>query len=274
VFRSELDADSSLTDKQKKLLLAIPEEGAAAKTILAAVGVGRTVLKALVAKGLVSFGPAPSGAEPPGPDAAKPDAEARPTLSGEQESVVAALLATLQSREFAVRQLWGVTGSGKTEVYLRLISEVMGAGGGAIMLVPEIALTPQTIERVRSRFGDSVGVVHSGLPATERRREWARILGGQARVVVGARSAVFAPVTDLRLVVIDESHDGSYKQEEEPRYHARTIAQLRLRPRRGLLLEGSATPAVESMRDRSACLRLSKRATGEMPECTAIDMRG
>jgi primosomal protein N' (replication factor Y) len=139
--------------------------------------------------------------------------------------------------------------------------------------VPEIALTPQTIRRVKARFGGRVGVFHSGLPHKARLSEYRRVTAGEARIVVGARSAVFAPVADLGLIIIDESHDNSYKQEEEPRYRVKTVAQLRLADRGGLLLEGSATPAVESMARPEGRLRLSLRASGAPPEIEVVDMR-
>ncbi len=153
----------------------------------------------------------------------------RLTLWPEQEQAVAGLVAALDEPGLSSRLLWGVTGSGKTEVYLRLIAHALDTGRGAILLVPEIALTPQTIQRVRARFGSRVGVFHSGLPHAERVREYRRVASGEAPIVVGARSAVFAPVKDLGLIIIDEAHDSSYKQEEEPRYQVKTVAELRLR---------------------------------------------
>jgi primosomal protein N' (replication factor Y) len=166
-----------------------------------------------------------------------------------------------------------VTGSGKTEVYLRLIEQVLDDGAGAILLVPEIALTPQMVARVRTRFGDRVGVLHSGLTKSERVNEYRRIAAGIAPVVVGARSALFAPVPNLGLIIIDEAHDGSYKQEEEPRYHASTVASMRLASGSGLLVEGTATPTVESVARASVTLRLHRRAAGSEPVIEAVDMR-
>lgn len=265
--------DDGLTAKQRALLHAIPDAGGPARSICEEAGVGVTVLRALVRKGLVELGPVPEGVVTGGVGAGEEPEAAVPRLSREQEKVVRELVAAYDSPRFSSRQLWGVTGSGKTEIYLRLVARAVEQGASAILLVPEIALTPQMIERVRSRFGDRVGVVHSGLTSAERRREYARIVKGEATVVVGARSAVFAPLENVRLVIIDESHDASYKQEEEPRYHARTVGRLRLRANGGLLLEGSATPAVENMADTRKCLRLTKRAVGQQPECEAVDMR-
>jgi primosomal protein N' (replication factor Y) len=273
VAQDATPGEGLLTPKQRALLAAIPEAGGPAASICTQVGVGATVLRALVTKGLVELGLSPDGVATGLPGSERELEALAPRLSNEQEKVVRELVSAYESPGLSSSQLWGITGSGKTEVYLRLLGQAVEQGASAILLVPEIALTPQMIERVRSRFGELVGVLHSGLPSGERRREYARIAKGEATVVVGARSAVFAPVRDLRLVIIDESHDASYKQEEEPRYHARKVAQLRLERRGGLLLEGSATPAVENMADTAKCLRLSKRAAGQVPECETVDMR-
>jgi primosomal protein N' (replication factor Y) len=184
-----------------------------------------------------------------------------------------------ESRETpGVVLLYGVTGSGKTEVYLQAIAHVLNQGKGAIVLVPEIALTPQTVERFVSRFGDQIAVLHSHLSDGERHDEWHRIRGGKARVVVGARSAVFAPVTDLGLIVVDEEHEPSYKQDEVPRYHARDVAVVRGRLESCAVVLGSATPALESWNNT----RTGKYALAELPRrvdhCTmptvrVVDMR-
>ena len=142
--------------------------------------------------------------------------------------------------------LHGVTGSGKTEIYLQAIAQMLEEGKGAIVLVPEISLTPQTVRRFAGRFGDRVAVLHSALSDGERYDEWHRIRTGAARVVVGPRSAVFAPVADLGLIVVDEEHDPSYKQEETPRYHARDVAVVRARLEGARIVLGSATPSLES----------------------------
>ncbi len=142
--------------------------------------------------------------------------------------------------------LHGVTGSGKTEIYLQAIAGLLEQGKGAIVLVPEIALTPQTVRRFAGRFGDQVAVLHSALSDGERYDEWHRIRTGEARVVVGPRSAIFAPVTNLGLIVVDEEHDPSYKQDETPRYHARDVAVMRARFEGARIVLGSATPSLES----------------------------
>ncbi|NLO27500.1 MAG: primosomal protein N' [Actinobacteria bacterium] len=274
-----------LTAKQKALLEAIPVGGTAIAAVCEQVGVGPGVVRALAAKGLVEIRPRRPGEQAAGAGHGAQAAHDRgvgaqvawgvtgPPLRVEQERAVEALIRAYAEPGFSQRLLWGVTGSGKTEVYLRVVAHVLAEGAGAILLVPEIALTPQMISRVRARFGNKVGVLHSGLAQGERVTEHRRIASGEAPVVVGARSAVFAPVRDLRLIVIDESHDSSYKQEEEPRYHARTAAALRLRESGGLLLEGSATPAVEDMERGGERIRLTYRAAGAPPECEVVDMR-
>jgi primosomal protein N' (replication factor Y) len=142
--------------------------------------------------------------------------------------------------------LFGVTGSGKTEVYLQAIASELDNGRGAIILVPEISLTPQTVRRFAGRFGNKVAVLHSALSDGERYDEWHRIRTGEARVVIGPRSAVFAPVKNLGLIVIDEEHDGSYKQDETPRYHARDVAIVRAKLEGAKVVLGSATPSLET----------------------------
>ena len=174
--------------------------------------------------------------------------------------------------------LFGVTGSGKTEVYLQAIAKELAAGRGAIVMVPEISLTPQTMQRFASRFGDQVAVLHSALSDGERYDEWHRIRSGKARVVVGPRSAVWAPVRDLGLIVVDEEHESSYKQEETPRYHARDVAVLRGAVEGAKVVLGSATPSLESWmnvrRGKYALAEMKARAgAGQLPAIALIDMR-
>lgn len=140
----------------------------------------------------------------------------------------------------------GVTGSGKTEVYLQSIQSVLDKGKEAIVLVPEISLTPQMVERFKGRFGNDVAVLHSGLSIGEKYDEWRKIERKEARVVVGARSAIFAPFENLGIIIIDEEHENSYKQEENPRYHARDIAIYRGKLHQCPVILGSATPSLES----------------------------
>ena len=185
-----------------------------------------------------------------------------PAPNEEQAAVLADLTAALESEAAQTRLLAGITGSGKTEVYLRLAAEALQRGRGAIVLVPEIALTPQIVGRFVERFGDTVAVLHSRLTVAQRREEWRRLRLGEARVCVGPRSAVFAPIERLGLIVIDEEHDSSYKHEGDPRYDARTVAARRVSDCRALLLLGSATPRPESVHDTHGPLRLSRRVDG------------
>jgi primosomal protein N' (replication factor Y) (superfamily II helicase) len=169
--------------------------------------------------------------------------------------------------------LHGVTGSGKTEVYLTAAEAALERGRGVIVLVPEIGLTPQTVSRFEARFADKVAVLHSALSAGERRDEWLRVRRGEARICVGPRSAVFAPVEGLGLVVVDEEHDSSYKQESDPRYDARDVARRRAHAEQAMLVAGTATPRPESWQ-RLERIELMERADGSpMPEIEILDMR-
>ena len=175
--------------------------------------------------------------------------------------------------------LHGVTGSGKTEVYLQAIARELEAGRGAIVMVPEISLTPQTVQRFASRFGDTVAVLHSAMSDGERYDEWHRIRSGAARVVIGPRSAVWAPVRNLGLIVVDEEHEPSYKQEDNPRYSARDVAVLRGAMEGATVVLGSATPSLESWvnarRGKYALAEMKNRAgSGRLPSVALVDMRG
>jgi len=198
--------------------------------------------------------------------------------SGKTAKDAADTAATTSLSGPSVILLHGVTGSGKTEVYLQAIDYALSQGKGAIVLVPEISLTPQTIERFRGRFGDTIAVLHSHLSDGERHDEWHRIHDGTARIVVGARSAVFAPVENLGLIVVDEEHEHTYKQEEMPRYHARDVAVMRGHIEKCAVLLGSATPALESFANAKngkyqlveMMNRVDHRA---MPHMRIVDMR-
>ncbi len=171
-------------------------------------------------------------------------------LTAEQEAALSDISGSIESGEFAVHLLHGVTGSGKTEVYLRSILKVVEQGGGAIFLVPEVALTPQTVSRLRAALqalGLKAVVWHSHLSGGERFDAWRSLATGEARVVVGARSAIFAPVRNLKFIVVDEEHEPAYKQEEKPRYHGRDVAVYRAHVCRAVCVLGSATPALESL---------------------------
>ena len=169
--------------------------------------------------------------------------------------------------------LQGATGSGKTEVYLQAAEAALERGRGVIVLVPEIALAPQTIGRFRARFGDRIAVLHSALTDAERRDERERIASGEAPIVIGARSAIFAPVPDLGLVCVDEEHDSAYKQESDPRYDARTVAAKRASLEGAVAVYGSATPRPESW-DRLERLDLGARVGADLPGVRVVDLRG
>ncbi len=197
-----------------------------------------------------------------------------PALTAGQSAALADALGALHTRHARTRLLAGVTGSGKTEVYLRVTAETLQQGRGAIVLVPEIALTPQIVARFVERFGDTVAVLHSRLTVAQRREEWRRLRVGEARVCVGPRSAVFAPIERLGLIVVDEEHDSSYKHEGDPRYDARTVAARRARDCSALLLLGSATPRPESVHEAAGVIRLSCRVDGRpLPHVSVLDMR-
>lgn len=270
-----------LTAKQQAVLATVPPEGAPLAEICRRAGVSRGVVTALVEKGLLERGQArAAGGRSVSASWVLPDAAAvgdvprSPSLNEEQRRAVLTLQAALTASGPQRVLLWGVTGSGKTEVYVRLLETVVAGGGGALVLVPEIALTGQLLTRLRLCLGDLLAVVHSGLPAARRAAEYRRIVSGEARVVVGARSAVLAPVRDLRLVVIDEAHDASYKQEEEPRYDARLVAWWRVQEAGGLLVEGTATPRVECLAETPQRVHLRARAgEGSLPSVDVVDMR-
>ncbi|MBN1615819.1 MAG: primosomal protein N' [Spirochaetales bacterium] len=198
----------------------------------------------------------------------------RHALSEEQIAAIDTI--TGESRPKSV-YLWGVTGSGKTEVFLQAAEHILNQGKDILYLVPEIALTHQVVEAVVNRFGTQAAVLHSGLSGSKKLGEWMRILRGDARIVIGARSAVFAPVKNLGLIIIDEEHDGSYKSGTTPRYHARTVAMRRATVTGATLVMGSATPSLEAWYQiRSGALvscRLTKRlAGGAEPRLSVVDL--
>lgn len=212
------------------------------------------------------------------PMATVPTADRAVTLTADQEQAVAAIRQAVTSGDSTPFLLKGVTGSGKTEVYLRAMAAALEQGKRALMLVPEISLTPQVVQRVRARFGRQVAILHSGLSNGERYDEWRRIRAGEVQVVVGTRSAIFAPLDSLGLIVIDEEHEGSYKQEDAPRYQAREVAKWRAKYHQAALVLGSATPSLESYaRAKTGAyhlLTLPKRVNHRpLPPIQVVDMR-
>lgn len=199
-------------------------------------------------------------------------------LNDEQQAAYDKINQSIQKEEHEVFLLQGVTGSGKTEVYLQTIAEVLKKGEGALVLVPEIALTPQMVHRFKGRFGELVAVLHSGLSDGEKYDEWRKIEKGEAKVVVGARSSVFAPLENIGIIVIDEEHEGTYKQSESPRYHARDVAIWRAKKHNCPVVLGSATPSLESRarasKDVYILLELKERVNRQtLPSVEVIDMR-
>ena len=239
-------------------------------------GITRSPLKSLEAKGWVAIEQQEVYRDPYAhrrfANAAKPD------FTPQQEEVLRAILGPIEQEEYRSFLLHGVTGSGKTEVYLEAIEKTLAKGREAILLVPEISLTPQMVEKFKARFGDEVAVLHSALSQGERYDEWRKIIRKEVSVVVGARSAVFAPFQNLGLIVIDEEHESSYKQEETPRYHAREVAMWRARENKAVLLMGSATPALETYalaeRGRYTLLSMPDRVRNRpLPQVHVVDMR-
>lgn len=201
-----------------------------------------------------------------------------PQLTEEQASALQRLSQALDGDDASTWLLHGVTGSGKTEVYMRLIAAALDRKQQCLMLVPEISLTPQMVARFQARFGSRVAIWHSGLTPRERFDEWRRIKSGAAQIVIGARSAIFVPLTRLGVIILDEEHDQSYQQDENPRYHTRVVAQLRQRTSGCLLLFGSATPSLETYRasELGKCkrLELSERVSDRpLPPVHVVDMR-
>ena len=200
-------------------------------------------------------------------------------LSDEQQAAVEEILKGIDEKKDNTYLLFGITGSGKTEVYLNIAKKVISEGGSVIYMVPEISLTPQTINWIKGRLGDSCAVLHSRLTDKQRYEQWNNIRTGKARVIVGPRSGVFAPAKDLRLIILDEEHDGSYKAESHPRYSARDVARMRAKITGCSVVLGSATPSIESFYAAQAgafkLLELKNRARSEatLPEIIPVDMK-
>ena len=263
--RAALQGGERLGPKQRAAL----ERLAAADGPLSA-GSDRDSLRRLGKRGLVELTEVEVGRRPATVPVGAP--AGGPRLNPAQARAVGRIEAGLDG-EGGRLLLHGVTGSGKTEVYLAATEAALQRGRGAIVLVPEIALTPQTMSRFESRFGDRVAILHSALSAGERRDEWQRVRRGEARICVGPRSAVFAPVAGLGLVVIDEEHDASYKQASDPRYDARDVAARRAEVAGAVLVAGSATPRPESWLALER-IDLPERADGaSLPTVEILDMR-
>jgi len=264
-----------LTEARQAVMDALTSGGGmAVRELVKIVPSARRQVQALADKGLVVVSDRPVYRDPFG-DPVPPDTPHK--LNPEQYRAVSTVVGAMGAG-FAVFLLAGVTGSGKTEVYMQAAAEAVRRDTAVLVLVPEIALVSETERRFRARFGDDVAVLHSGLSAGERYDQWVRIRCGQSRVVIGARSAIFAPLTDIGLIIVDEEHDTSYKQESRFRYNARDMAVVRARQAGAVVLLGSATPSVQSVYNvlsgKFCELNLKRRIHRQaMPEIHIEDLR-
>ncbi|MFZ0998604.1 MAG: primosomal protein N' [Candidatus Sulfotelmatobacter sp.] len=270
-------ANGKLNANQRLLVETLAASGGRVPTeTLQALEIPRTTLSTLVKRGLIEIIEEPA-------DFAVSRTKPRPSpfafdLNTAQQAALNRLRQAVDERKFSGILLHGVTGSGKTAVYLAGMRAVLEAGRSAILLVPEIGLTPAVAADLHQIFGDEVAILHSALSDKERAQQWHRIKSGDARMVVGTRSAVFAPVADLALIIVDEEHDSSYKQEETPRYHARDVAVMRAKMANAAVVLGSATPSLESYfnarKNKYTLVELPDRVEQRpLPEVEIIDMR-
>ncbi|MBQ4612574.1 MAG: primosomal protein N' [Clostridia bacterium] len=268
-----------LTEKQKSVLGLLEDVGAASvKEVCYFTGVTQTVISALANKGLVEVYDA-QVLRTPYKDVGETPMPKPKTLNEQQTGAYNTLLDLYKQKKASAALLYGVTGSGKTAVYMNLIDRVIADGRQVIVLVPEISLTPQMMELFLQKYGRRVAVLHSGLAIGERMDEWKRIRRGDAQIVVGTRSAVFAPCDNIGLIVMDEEQEHTYKSESTPRYHARDIARFRCAHHDALLLLTSATPSLESyhaaLSERYTLVTLDSRyGDVRLPEVEVADLRG
>ena len=280
------EANCPCSPRQKEILALLAQRGPMPLALFAkAAATTPDTLRRMEDKGLVRIASVTIDRDPYANETIIPTQPL--SLNPEQSTALAAISQAIDasgsSTEPSAFLLHGVTGSGKTEVYLQAIAHVLASGKGAIVLVPEISLTPQTVERFKARFSSgpvrtTVAVLHSHLSAGERHDEWHKIRQGRAKIVIGARSAVFAPVDPLGLIIVDEEHEGSYKQEESPRYHARDVAVVRGQMEKAVVVLGSATPSMESFHNakkgKYRLLEMPTRADdAKMPIVRVVDMR-
>lgn len=266
-----------LTPRQTRFLAYTRDKGVVfLKELRSKLGLTASSLRRLVRDGFVAE---EWMEESRGPLACDGFQQAPPSvLTSHQDAAVEAVQEALEGESFAAFLLHGVTGSGKTEVYIRAAARAVEQGRGVLVLVPEISLTPQLLGRFCSRFGEKVALLHSALGPAERYHQWRRILKGEAPLIIGARSAIFAPLVKLGLIVVDEEHDSSFKQEDRLRYNARDLALVRARMEGAVVILGSATPSMESManiyRGKIRRLALPRRiADRPLPPITVVDMR-
>jgi len=279
IYSAPPDApERGLTPKQQQVLEAVRAAGIlTAPELSARIPGGAETARRMAARGRLLSGvrPRPAGLS----EAHLPDTAGALVPTPRQEAALAKIGVAVASGVHAAFVLHGVTGSGKTEVYLRAVEQARATGRQSIFLVPEIALTPQLLGRVRARFGDDVAVLHSGLSPAERAQQWRKVRSGEVVLCVGARSAVFSPFPSLGLIVVDEEHDAAYKQEDGVRYQARDLAVLRGRMENAVVLLGSATPSAETWHraqtGAATLLTLPERiGGGELPPIRVIDLKG
>lgn len=269
----------TLPPKQRQVVETLRKIGEASRRELCYhCGVSEGVARALERKGiLVPF--EREAEEEPFPVPGRPDKSLEElSLSGEQQAAFEGISALMEDGEPHAALLYGVTGSGKTQVYMKLIQRVLSEGKTAMLLVPEIALTPQTVARFEKQFGGVCAVIHSGLSSARRLQEFERVRQGAARIVIGTRSAVFSPLSDIGMIILDEEGESSYKSDASPRYHAREIAKLRCVRHKAVLVLGSATPSIDSYyrakRGDYTLFSLRERyAEAELPQVYLVDMR-
>ncbi|NLG89097.1 MAG: primosomal protein N' [Clostridiaceae bacterium] len=273
----ELVRDNSIKSQNYiRIMEILYDEGAVAVNELNMLGFSNTVLKNMENKGYISFIEEPVERNPVGElDVVVTEPK---TPTSEQKKALDVIREKIESGAFHEILLHGITGSGKTEVYMQVIADILKKGKNAIMLVPEIGLTPQMVSQLMGRFKDNIAVIHSRLSMGERYDQWKKIRNGEVRVVVGARSAIFAPLPDIGIIIIDEEHESSYKSDRTPKYDARTIAAARCKIHNAVLLYGSATPSVENYwRARTGKITLveMKERTNKnpLPQIIPVDMR-
>lgn len=260
----------------KRVMEMLFDEGDITVNELNMLGFSTAILKNMQKKGLISVIDEPFDRNPQDEILAPETTNPEPTQ--DQKAALSTIYQYLESGRFHEILLHGVTGSGKTEVYLTSISQVLQMGKTAIMLVPEIGLTPQTVRLFKGRFGDCIAVIHSRLSIGERFDQWNRIKNGEIKVVIGARSAVFAPLSNIGIIIIDEEHESSYKSDRTPKYDVRTIAAARCRYHQSLVIYGSATPSVENylraVSGKITLVEMIHRANqGPLPDVITVDMR-
>ena len=269
--------EQKLTDAQQRVISSLERNGPTAlQSLLQTASVSASTVNSLEKKGIVETYEEAVRRDPLSEDLGL-SSEVH-TLTAAQTSVLTQIEQQMNSEQYSAFLLHGVTGSGKTEIYMRAMDKALKCGRSAMMLVPEIALTPVFSRRLRARFGDQVAIFHSSLQKGERFDEWTRVRNGDARVVIGTRSAVFAPVKNLGLIVVDEEHESSYRQQESPYYNARDVAIVRAQKESATVVLGSATPSLESFHNarkgKYQLLTLPERiAARPMATARIIDMR-